>query len=384
MLTRMRFKNWRSLKDVTIDDLTPITVLIGANSSGKTNIVDALKFVRDYHELGLLRAVNDLEYMRILRDAISSDDQRVEIALTHQLPISSDNITDELVLKFDKRTVPFKFESTLYEGNDIFHGQEAELPTRDEIGPPYAYFMNDELERREKRVNEINSYLSSSIRRRWQILSDQFMPKLRLSRREGGDPYILETDARNTLIVLDFMQQVAPNLYEKLVEKATSLLPHISSVEIDKYSESDSFELLIRERTNKAAWTISTGTARVLAILTAIFALRMPQETNETRPTDPGLIILEEPDTSLSHWQYAVFVSMLRSFAEDWGIQFILTTHNPAFLDLFKLEEVRLVKRDSEGVTTVEKLPDDIREIWLEDYGLGEVWMTNSFQDMPE
>lgn len=59
MLTRLRFKNWRSLKDVEINDLTPITVFIGANSSGKTNIIDGLKFLQESTEDGLLRAVQN-------------------------------------------------------------------------------------------------------------------------------------------------------------------------------------------------------------------------------------------------------------------------------------------------------------------------------------
>ena len=46
MLKRIQFKNWRSLRDVEIDDLQPITVFIGANSSGKSNIVEALAFMR--------------------------------------------------------------------------------------------------------------------------------------------------------------------------------------------------------------------------------------------------------------------------------------------------------------------------------------------------
>src|SRR5579864_8630592 len=57
VLTQLRFKNWRSLRDVTIDDLTPIAVFIGANSSGKSNILDALYFVRYAIEKGLLEAV---------------------------------------------------------------------------------------------------------------------------------------------------------------------------------------------------------------------------------------------------------------------------------------------------------------------------------------
>lgn len=46
MLTKLRLKNWRSVKNAEID-LAPITVFIGANSSGKTNILDALRFLQD-------------------------------------------------------------------------------------------------------------------------------------------------------------------------------------------------------------------------------------------------------------------------------------------------------------------------------------------------
>src|SRR5258707_4928659 len=57
MLKRLQFKNWRSLRDVEIDNLTPITVFIGANSSGKSNILDALHFMRYATEKGVREAV---------------------------------------------------------------------------------------------------------------------------------------------------------------------------------------------------------------------------------------------------------------------------------------------------------------------------------------
>lgn len=56
MLTRLQLKNWRSLRDVSTD-FTPITVFIGANSSGKTNILDALHFMRFAKKNGLREAV---------------------------------------------------------------------------------------------------------------------------------------------------------------------------------------------------------------------------------------------------------------------------------------------------------------------------------------
>jgi AAA15 family ATPase/GTPase len=41
-IRRIVIRNFRSLKDVTLDDLGDLNVLIGANSSGKSNLLEAL------------------------------------------------------------------------------------------------------------------------------------------------------------------------------------------------------------------------------------------------------------------------------------------------------------------------------------------------------
>ena len=46
MIKRVRIKNYRSLGDVDVE-LGPLTVLVGPNASGKSNFVDALKFISD-------------------------------------------------------------------------------------------------------------------------------------------------------------------------------------------------------------------------------------------------------------------------------------------------------------------------------------------------
>jgi predicted ATPase len=47
MIKRVRICNFKSLGDVTVD-LEPITVLIGRSGTGKTNFVQAFRFLRDY------------------------------------------------------------------------------------------------------------------------------------------------------------------------------------------------------------------------------------------------------------------------------------------------------------------------------------------------
>lgn len=56
MITHLSVKNYRSLKDMELP-LGPLNVLIGANGSGKSNILDVLRLVRDVAANG--QAVSD-------------------------------------------------------------------------------------------------------------------------------------------------------------------------------------------------------------------------------------------------------------------------------------------------------------------------------------
>jgi len=46
LITRLKVKNYRSLADVDIA-LSPLTVFVGENGTGKSNLIDLLRFVRD-------------------------------------------------------------------------------------------------------------------------------------------------------------------------------------------------------------------------------------------------------------------------------------------------------------------------------------------------
>jgi predicted ATPase len=391
MLTRLRFKNWRSLHDVEIKDLTPITVFIGANSSGKTNIIDALRFHRDSYLKGILRVVSETGYTRILTNALENSAD-VELEFTYKLDdLSSYPIIDRQLLRFDKRDVPFRLSRRLYEGDALLLDEPwRELPSRDVVESS-AYFRTKEQKQLEQREREVSNYILRFVLKRWQILSEHFSPPLTLAGSEGGDLYTIESDANNTLLILDFMRRVYPDLYEHLQEDLTWMLQHVTGLEMWQDVGTRDLEMVIRE-TEKVAPTISAGTARLIAMLTVIYALDMPQEISffgnqePLKPSMPGLIVIEEPDTALNPWLLSKFVEQLRNYVDraDRPRQFILTTHNPAFLDLFERKEVRVVERDAQGYTTVKEIPEYVEEIWLDKYGLGEVWTTNSFGGLAE
>jgi predicted ATPase len=229
------------------------------------------------------------------------------------------------------------------------------------------------------------------------VARELFTPQLALPPGNGdpGDLYIVEENGRNIVYILDFMQSQFPELYQKLEEDVYWLLNYVERLET-KHSERE-LSLVLRERAHGGleAPSISAGTARLIAILTAFYALDMettPIPSSNGRQFEqwnipinqmPGLVVIEEPDTALNPGLLRNFVEQLRYFVTgEYPRQVILTTHNPALLDHFEPEEVRVVERDEQGDTHVNKLPEGIRKRWLDQYGLGEVWQTNAFGGM--
>jgi hypothetical protein len=85
----------------------------------------------------------------------------------------------------------------------------------------------------------------------------------------------------------------------------------------------------------------------------------------------------------------SAFVDLLRQYTSDPDRprQFILTTHNPMLLNLFKPEEVRIVERDDQGITHVNEVNKDIANVWYEkygDYSLGKIWTTRLLGGVPD
>ena len=391
MLTRLRLKNWRSLKDVVIEDLKPITVFIGANSSGKSNIIDALYFLRDSSTEGALRAVQNRGGLEKVYSIGTNLSEPIEIEMgfqSHQFG----TLTYLLGLEFDSPEFPIPnvaevlkdadgqvwINADYHEGVNVRWGEPPQLNSLSD--PPFGWeqtvlssFGNIPMY---SRIYDTYQYITQ----RWQMLDENFMPSLSLPADASGDVYVIDRCGDNLPLMLDFMFKVNPELYAHMQEDLAWLLGHLNRVET--ISDERETRVAVKEQIHpeKEAPTVSAGTARIVAILTAYYAL-----AHRKRADAPGLVVIEEPDTALNPGLLSRFVGQLREYVEgEHPRQFILTTHNPAFLDLFEPDEVRIVERDEHGFTNVRNVPDYIREIWLDKYGLGEVWTTNSFGGLPE
>ena len=57
MLTRLRLQDFKSFADQEIV-LSPMTVLVGANASGKSNLLDAIRFLQGLDRYGVVGGLN--------------------------------------------------------------------------------------------------------------------------------------------------------------------------------------------------------------------------------------------------------------------------------------------------------------------------------------
>lgn len=403
MLTKLRLKNWRSVKNAEID-LAPITVFIGANSSGKTNILDALRFLQDIRKESNGGIVGSVRYKwggrEKLRTIGSKEDECTQIEFSFQPNPHAELLTQSSSILFYNTEVPLlKYTSTLTYGTEVIEDSAKELPYPPNYISETEFFEGNGL----SRGYAIKGYLDTFITYRWQIFKEMFMPQTVLPAGENdpGNLYVVEESGRNIAFMLDYMRSGHPNIYEQLQDDIFWLLNHIERLET-KHTDRE-LSLLVREKAHKGleAPSISAGTSRLIAMLTAFYALQadprkvkaplagdFPESKQWIVPAKdmPGLVVIEEPDTALNPGILRNFVEQLRVYTEgDAPRQFILTTHNPRFLDYFRPEEVRVVSRDEQGYTTVSGIPKHIPEVWLEEgYSLGEVWMTHSLGGLPE
>ncbi len=395
MLTRLRFKNWRSLRDVTIDNLTPLTVFIGANSSGKTNIVDALSFLRRMVQQNNPQAV----YFQGERDRVrtigADKNDPLELEFSFK-PVNAERpLTYTLIMQPGNKLIRF-FERLIDgDGQVVLQASDGQGYTMSEVvggvkedvqltnALVFASFQRAVVSPQgEEAYIERRGQMYSFVSKRWQILRKNFMPPTSVPIDEYHDPYSIERSGRNVPTMLDFMQKTNRAVYDELQSDMRWLLNHVDNLEVETDERETRYDIVEKVLQGQKGPTTSTGTARILAMLTAYYALDLRY------PNQPGLLVIEEPDMAVHPALLKRLVELFREYVnrEGYPRQIMVTTHNPQFLNWFETEEVRVVERDEHGDTSVHEIPTYIKGIWLDsgEYGLGDVWMTRSLGGVPE
>src|SRR5947209_5504853 len=91
MIKRIRISNFKSLGDVSVD-LGPVVVLIGRSGSGKSNFVEALRWLRDFLTL---RSIETVQQRHGGWDVVLSATAPKPIALSYSLTFAAPGLNED-------------------------------------------------------------------------------------------------------------------------------------------------------------------------------------------------------------------------------------------------------------------------------------------------
>ena len=216
-------------------------------------------------------------------------------------------------------------------------------------------------------ITEIARMLSAiKVYRSWHVGRDS---PVRHPQRTDGDPNFLEEDFSNlALVVNDLLgRRLEPSLdsyLKRFYESYESLHPRIFG---------NTIELIVNETGTSSALPasrLSDGTIRFIALLAIL-----------CHPEPPPLICIEEPEIAMHPDSQDLVVELLRKASER--TQLIVTTHSPWLIGRLSAEPEHVVVCDMDATegTRLHRLSHKEVEDWFDgDRDLGDIWMSGAIK----
>jgi hypothetical protein len=327
MLKRIRLKDFKSFVDEEVE-VAPLTLLVGANVSGKSNFLDALRFMRGLSfDLTLSEVLNGEPRSR--PDAWPGIRGRAEEAArmgTEGFTLETTWLIQEAVEighKIACRTFPdLSIEDEVFRENG-----ESRITSRESVARSLmSWSRNPKVSLGSVYFNEL-AKVSDPIRR---------LQFLRINPSEmrgyGRRDELLGEDGKNLSGVL---ARLCDDNMEKqsLVSWLTELCaPEIEDIDFLEVKELGDVMAVFVEKGGKriSARSISDGTLHFLGTLLAL------------RTAEPGSVILiEEIEAILHPTRIRLLVEYLEMAIRELEIQVIATTHSSVLLQWLSDESLR-------------------------------------------
>lgn len=356
-------EGFRSLAKIDNLELPQLTVLIGANGAGKSNLI------RFFEMLGWM--LRGPRFQGFIAHHGGGDDQlffgaRVTDRINAQIRIETQvGINDyRLGLVYSGAGDTLVIEDEAYRYSDTRRPGEAPWiklpgPTREPVILEYAA------------TNKTAKIMVDLLQRCTTYQFHDTSSKAAIKQRQDcDDSAALRSDGANLAPVLFRLKQVEPKRYAMIIRQINRVLPVFADFEFQPVAG----KILLAWRSNQnekifGPHLTSDGSLRLFCLITL---LNLPPGML------PDVMLFDEPELGLHPHAIELVAAMFKRVALTR--QVFIATQSPYMVNCFELENL-IVASAKDGATQLKKMPREEYQAWLDgEYMLSDIWLKDGIR----
>ena len=362
-----------SVRGLTLDLTTGVTVLIGANGAGKSNLVSAFELVSRIWD----DSFQDYLFQRggvsnVLFEGPEGPATEMRIRLLADEDAEGNRSGYDVLLKenpADAMGEVVLLERLLFQAPGYPRPYDESLGIWAVTSRARRIASGDAKGRRANFVAHVRPLLEGCRVFHFDDVSDNAPVK---GWSTVGDDVELRADAENIAAYLYKVREDYPRHYQRIVSAVRAVTPFFDDFVLEP-GRNERIRLRWRQtgldRTFLAR-EASDGTLRFICLATLLLG-----------PDRPATVVLDEPELGLHPAAIDMLVEMVRTAAER-GHKVILATQSVPLVSHFSVEEIAVLERD-DGATVVTRPDAERLSAFLDDYSTGNLWEMNLLGGRP-
>ncbi len=354
MIKSLEIQNYKSIKHQIVN-FGEVNILIGANNSGKSNLLDSIFTIQS-----ILRRPLDEVFTRgpFSFGGVFCKSSRYHEGMSFKMVGDIDFKDFEYFIKLSTKRDSNRYKPIIIEEKLKYDGE-----THSNTNLEESFVYKSENIPKDLRYN-INSK------------NYQFVPKLIKKDHSIVDfdvdyesryvPYLLH-DGSNLIDVLYYIREYEIIRYSHIIQECQKFFPNLQDIKVESGLGTNSVLQVIMKNRRGKDWRfigpqLSDGFVIILSIITLLSSERLP-----------NMILFEELENGLNPSSIDKLLNIMFEVARKKNIQFLITTHSPMFLQLMRNspESVIICEQDENGLSHYISLKERL-EVFKEDYEEGD------------
>lgn len=371
-LTNINLKGYKSIsgngQNIPIGE---ITILLGANGAGKSNLVSFFQMLNFMTTGALQTYIGKSGYADSLLFYGSKKTTRLESEIT----FSDSNSTDK-----------YGFTLSHAAGDTLIFTEETLYWKRKDNPKPFKISLDPGLKESglyeySKRPEAKVAQIILNLLKNCQVFQFHDTSKEAKIRNSGyiNDCDFLRSDAGNLAAFLFAIKSKkdGEKYYNRIVRYIKLAMPQFNDFLLNPSVRNDNY-IMLNWFENDSDYLfgphqISDGSLRFMALATLL--LQPPTSL-------PSVVILDEPELGLHPSAISLLAGMVKTASQN--SQIILATQSTRLIDEFDTDNIVVVERDKqEKCSKYKKLDINSLQEWLDKYSMSELWEKNIFGGRP-